>query len=328
MKKLISLFKTLPSSIIPRPSSLVSRLSSLVCRLSFIFCLLFCVFCLFQPKPAYAAASLTVVGAAGDDWAIGTLTAEGTDSTSGDYWTITNDSGSIEDFEIKVEVTSGNWTACTDCVAGENNNGYNEFVLREDDANGKLIIGTNTPLATGVTNTGTYGLDLWFKAPPPSSTEETETLTVTVMATNWATVLTWPDPGNPAGNHNEAQCQALSGYMEVYDTGATGTICHIASASTPSGWSPAADWQKYSSSLFEGDYCSRHTGSAPVSFSNSQAVKPCSTGGQLCSGTGPGCGYCEAYWCEAWAAYSGYVEGFALSNAYNPSTNRVEIGIY
>jgi len=143
------------------------------------------------PIPVFAAASLSV---SGGDWSIGNLKASATDSTTGDTWTITNDSGSTEDFEISVAVTTGTWTAR---ITDDNSNTTNEFILREDTSAGKLITGTNTSLITGVADAGTYGLDLWFMAPPTGSTEETETLTVTLTATNWV----WSCGGSLAISH-------------------------------------------------------------------------------------------------------------------------------
>jgi uncharacterized protein (TIGR02145 family) len=139
------------------------------------------VLCLLFAVPAYAAASLSLTGGS---WDIGTVGAEATDSTTGDTWTITNDSGGSEDFEIKVETTTGTWTART---TDDNNNTTDEYILREDssDTANLLITGTNKTLAEGVGIDETYGLDLWFKAPPDGSAEEDETLTVTLTATNW-----------------------------------------------------------------------------------------------------------------------------------------------
>jgi len=147
--------------------------------LFFVICFLTSALCLLAAPFAFAAASLTVTGG---NWEIGTLVPSEEANTTSDTWTITNDSGGAEDFEIKVDVTSGTWSART---TDNNSNGTDEFILREDTSAGKLITGTNTALTTSVADAGTYAFDLWFKAPPTGSTDETETLTVTLTATNW-----------------------------------------------------------------------------------------------------------------------------------------------
>ncbi len=267
-----------------------------------------------DPGLAQAAASLTLTGG---DWAIGALKGSATSATTGDTWTITNDGDGEEDFEISVAVTSGTWAART---INDNTNASNEFILREDTSAGKLITGNNVSLTTSVVEEGTYSFDLWFKAPPAGSTEEAETLTVTVTATNWvSSFLSWA-----GSTHREADCTVTLGGT-VYDTGATGTICKVTSATVPAGWTQAANWQRYSVATWGGDSCGYHLSHGPVTFANTVS-------GVKSAGSGVGSDYpcSSSYWNVAGddgygTVYYGY---YAVSETPNISTNRVEVGVY
>ena len=176
------------------------------------------------PRPVQANVSLTLTGG---NWVIGALKSSTETNTTGDTWTITNDSGGYEYFEISVVVTNGTWVART---IDDNANANNEFILREDTSAGKLITGTNTILIASIADTGTYPFDLWFKAPPIGSTEETETLTVTVTATNWSSTSSWTcgdnlvithTAGTPNAEGNVAPVTKVVAY-ETVETALTG----------------------------------------------------------------------------------------------------------
>ena len=193
------------------------------------------------PKSAYADVSLTITGDAA--WPISTQYS-GITYTTGDKWNITNNSDGNENFEIKV-TGDGTWAART---TDDNNNVIDEFVLREASDLGEpgtLITNTNRDLITGVAyGAPPYGLDLWFKA-PPDSTSGTENLTVVVTATNWTIpcagwspdgINCWylAEPGQSCdtvcathggckAHINDPGCHCAKHYITVYQCSGTGS---------------------------------------------------------------------------------------------------------
>jgi len=129
----------------------------------------------------------------------------------------------------------------------------------------------------------------------------------------------------PGSTHTEGDCVNLGG--TVYSS-----MCKYPGSAVPSGWTQAANWQRYSISTWGGDYCGRYKITAPTSFSNVMpsgyvrgSRRDCIIGGLICSTTNfwyvnlkgsDGCAstlYPRYYW----TTWSG-----------NTNSYRVEIGIY
>ncbi|MCK5229564.1 MAG: hypothetical protein KAR13_04820 [Desulfobulbaceae bacterium] len=142
-----------------------------------------------------------------------------------------------------------------------------------------------------------------------------------------ATLLTWTG----VNLHSDASCAAIGG--TVYDTGSTGTICRVPSATVPVGWTQAANWQRYSVATWGGDWCGNHLSTGPTVFSNvSSEVLSNSvvvTGQQQCANS------CSIYphW---WNTCNGLCDtpgsevclGTTVLTVNNSSTYRTEIGVY
>jgi len=128
------------------------------------------------PKFAFAAASVSLTGGT---WALGLKGASSESASTAGAWAVTNDSGGVEDVNIKVVSTLA-WTASTDGTQAAN-----QFVLRKDNSSGQIITGTDANLITSFADAGTSSFGLYFKAPPLTSEEGAHTLTVTLTATNW-----------------------------------------------------------------------------------------------------------------------------------------------
>ena len=139
--------------------------------------------------PALSAAEAAVipggleVSITGEPWHIGNTYQDQVLSTSGNRWSVLGSSDGDEDIYAKVTDANGQ-TASTD-----GNNGADIFVLRAGGASGTVIPGTDVALKQLMTGS-TYYLDLWFKAPNESSTNEgAHNLTVTLTAKNWETPI-------------------------------------------------------------------------------------------------------------------------------------------
>ncbi len=118
-------------------------------------------------------------------------------------------------------------------------------------------------------------------------------------------------------------CEDIGG--TVFDTGANGTICRYPGSTVPSGWTQAANWQRYNPSSWGGDSCGRWRTTGPSTFSNEQ-VTHYSRGSYY----GGGHSTCGESWPQYWQHWgSGYFYSYHVSTSYsNTTTNRVEIGLY
>jgi len=160
----------------------------------------------------------------------------------------------------------------------------------------------------------------------PEGGEPGDTLIMGVTGPYWDSILTW------AGSSKTARdCDLVGG--TVFDTGSGGTICRLSSASVPAGWSQAANWQKYSPTTWGGDYCGRHLNTGPGLFSNVSAVV------YSARNIWPDdyeyinyVGYCSQTNPIYYIVYDSSlvrVNQFGLKTTYiNPTTNRVEVGVY
>ena len=124
--------------------------------------------------------------------------------------------------------------------------------------------------------------------------------------------------------HFEAQCTAISG--TIHDAGATGTICRYPGSSVPDGWNQADNWQRYASATWGGDYCGRHLADGPITWSNIEAHEPTHVASY--DGVTSTCSGYSSYWISNYGWFIGKKEYWNLKTINNPSTNRVEIGIY
>ncbi|MCX6355135.1 MAG: hypothetical protein NTZ78_09570 [Candidatus Aureabacteria bacterium] len=128
--------------------------------------------------------------------------------------------------------------------------------------------------------------------------------------------------------HTENECVALGG--TVYDTRATGTICAFSgtNVAVPSGWTKAAQWQRYSPSSWGGDLCGNHMSTGPSTFSN-QIVALKSPGTEL----EVIYGRCNGYRMDKWHEWPGNndhdrIREINVSNPSDYTSNRIEVGCF
>jgi hypothetical protein len=233
-----------------------------------------------------------------------------TTETSGDTWIITNGGTGSEDIYIKADGTTWSPGATS---------GVDQFVLKHEVSGvwGDPITNVDNGilLKAGLAVAGTQTFDLQFTAPTSTTESGEHILTVTLTAATH--LFTWSGSA-----HTVADCEAIGGIY--YDTGATGTICRYPGATVPTGWTQAENYQRYSGT-WGGDVCDRHKSVGPSTFSNQICtVKERGTtriwGSRYCgSATSPNYWLATDYADDAWNVAITY---------QNPSTNRVEIGIY
>lgn len=260
-------------------------------------------------SPAYATGLEVSVN--GGPWALETL-GPNAEQTS-NQWTVTGSTDGTID--ISAKVSDGHATPWT---AGGINNGAGTYGL-------KTNVGTIIPITAGDTTwmddatTGPHRFGLWFLSPSSQSGAQQgqHTLTVTLTASDYCGPLTWSD-----STHTGPECKALTPPGTVYDTGATGTICKYTGSTVPTGWTQAANWQRYDPASWGGDDCYHNYSTGPSSFANQTATLVSNAGGYM-GLAGCGHSYCAdgLYWCTG-------AQAFTKNTTYsNTSTNRVEIGI-
>jgi len=150
----------------------------------------------------------------------------------------------------------------------------------------------------------------------PEGGEIGATLIMTSQGPMWNNFLTW------AGSTRTIfECDQIGG--TVFDTG-SGTICRYPRATIPSGWSQAAYWQRYNSSVWGGDACGNHKSTGPDTFSN-QAANALTYNLSLSSYWPNPCATHPEWW---WVAFTGYDGHPVVADSLTTSNNRAEIGLY
>jgi len=136
----------------------------------------------------------------------------------------------------------------------------------------------------------------------------------------WVTSLGFK--GLIGSGKNSNDCDQIGG--SPYDTG-SGIICRYPGSAVPSGWVQAENWQRYVGlATWGGDRCGYHLSSAPLNFENTAAYT-LTRGANM----GSGAGWCTQSQRGDWV--EGYSRGYTnyyINTVVNPTTNRVEIGIY
>jgi len=126
-------------------------------------------------------------------------------------------------------------------------------------------------------------------------------------------MLTWS-----GSTHTEGDCTTAGG--SVYST-PNGTICRFTSSTVPSGWTQAANWQRYSAASWGGDSCGLNMSTGPTTFSNTAASRKYpgtfALWGTQCLGT---------YWNYLVSAPD--IDYYNVLTENNPAQNRTEVGCY
>lgn len=142
--------------------------------------LLLTVSCFLFSVSVFAGASITLTGTPDPPTALGTQVGNTTTNFTG--WTITNNSGGIEDIQIDVTST-GSWTPASTAAA-------NNFVLKANPTSGgavtKVVTAAPTNLRANMANNATHVLKLDFTT--PTGGDGQHELTVTLTATNFACI--------------------------------------------------------------------------------------------------------------------------------------------
>jgi hypothetical protein len=143
----------------------------------------------------------------------------------------------------------------------------------------------------------------------------------------WDTLLTWQ-----GSTHTTYDCVYLGG--TVFDTGTTGTICRLSSATVPSGWTQADNWARYYPTTWGGDDCGGHKSyTTTADFANVTTIRKRPGTSEyyikIYCGSRPGSWIdCPAEGCY----YSGNMNRpytvITEENVKHDETNRVEVGIY
>lgn len=157
--------------------------------------------------------------------------------------------------------------------------------------------------------------------PARTLAEQQSFLTNTPYNVCVSTKLTWENSA-----HFGCDCIQLGGI--VFDTPNTPStsFCRYAASAAPSGWTQAANWQRYEPDTWGGDYCNLHRSIGPSTFSNQGATSYSKN--TLVLQRMQVCSAAKSYWHEA--PSENFPDGsmWTVTSVDNPSTNRVEIGIY
>lgn len=133
--------------------------------------------------------------------------------------------------------------------------------------------------------------------------------------------LTWPGL-----IHNVNDCQTIGG--TIFDTG-NGTICRYPNGEIPEGWTQANDWQRYSGG-WGGDACGRHKSTGPTTWSDAPPIEY-AAGSYVLHTPNLDCTSLNSYY---WYDFDASVQMMKASKVRsyamdaNPSSSRVEVGIY
>jgi len=149
-----------------------------------------------------------------------------------------------------------------------------------------------------------------------STGQDGSNLRMTVDGPIWDPLLTWP-----GSTHTVTDCTNANGV--VYNTG-TVTICKFQSATVPSGWRQAGNWQRYSSASWGGDACGHFLSSGPAIFANqSSLTQSMGTARYVASYV-----YCQDIWASSHWHTGSSTEFYDVVTSNNGSVNRIEIGAY
>ncbi len=148
------------------------------------------------------------------------------------------------------------------------------------------------------------------------SASDSASLRLTGEGVRWDEPLTWT-----GSTHGLIDCSNIGG--TVFNTG-SGTICRISQATVPTGWTQAANWQRYSIASWGGDACGRHVSTAPTTWSNTLAINY-GAGSVQCTSS---CGTCAGFVGHWWAYNSSSGPVYTLTTTSNPTSYRVEVGVY